>query len=225
VAAVNSTQTDLYSVTSGRSAVWPYVLASIAERPVFGYGREALNRNGLREKVFLGTGEDFGHPHNGYFQFALDNGLVGLIVFLILFVTLLLKSVPLFRRDDPQSTAAGGMALALLASFLIAAVGAQTFYPTALSVGVWCAIGLMMRVSLQQSSAGAAEAPPNREVARITKPPRVRWAAMRLRRDPIVPSCRSESAKRRPLASRGAIRWSSAIGHSRMSRWKAGQAR
>ena len=96
-------------VTAGRTNLWPLVLESILERPVFGYGREALTRNGLREKAFQTTGEDFGHPHNGYFQFALDNGLVGLAACLMLFAVLLRKSAVLFQCDkiDKQRRLAG----------------------------------------------------------------------------------------------------------------------
>lgn len=224
--AITAGKTDIYTVTSGRSVLWPYVLESIAEHPVFGYGREAINRNGLREKAFQGTGEDFGHPHNGYFQFALDNGLVGLMVFLMFFVMLLRESVALFRRDDPQATAAGGMAFALVTSFLIAAVGAQTFYPTELSMGVWCAIGLMMRVSLQQSGLySAPEAIPDHRVTWKTKARRLRWAVTRLGRAPKVEPGHPNPATNRTLAlpsHRTAL--SSATGRLRV-RWKPNHTR
>jgi hypothetical protein len=158
----------------------------------------------LAEKVFHGTGEYFGHPHNGYFQFALDNGIIGLAVFLMLFGTLLLMSGALFRSDNPQATAAGGMAFALLTSFLIAAAGAQTFYPTELSLGVWCAIGLLMRVSLQ--AAHAQDAPvsvPLVDVTGTAKAARMRWRLRRLAnaskfqrdRAPVAKTRRSRSNK------------------------------
>jgi O-antigen ligase len=177
--ATTAAETDLYTVTAGRSVLWPYVLESIRERPIVGYGREALNRNGLRQKVFLAAGEDFGHPHNGYFQFALDNGIVGLVVLLALFVTLLMKSVVLFRRSEPQSTAAGGMACAFLAAFLVAAVGAQTFYPTELSIGLWCAIGLMMRVSVNLQTSSDVAAPDEGRDASAVNARRVSWVMVR----------------------------------------------
>jgi hypothetical protein len=204
--ALTGGRTDLYTVTAGRSVLWPYVLESIAENPVFGYGREAMNRNGVGERVFRATGEVFDHPHNGYFQLALDNGAVGLTIFLVFFVALLVKSGALFRGDDPQATAAGGMAFALLSSLLIAAVGAQTFYPTELSLGLWSAIGLLMRVSVQQSRAQVApEAVPHSGVARITNAPRVRWRATRLDRHSAVPSrARLSWATSRP---RNGARW------------------
>jgi O-antigen ligase len=172
-------ETDLYTVTAGRSVLWPYVLESIRERPIVGYGREAFNRNGLRQNVFLAVGEDFGHPHNGYFQFALDNGMVGLSVLLALFVTLLLKSVTLFRRSEPQATAAGGMALSFLTSFLAAAVGAQTFYPTELSTGLWCAIGLLMRACVELPASKEATVRARRVIAVAARIPRLSWGTAR----------------------------------------------
>ena len=62
------------------------------------------------------------------------------------------------------------MAFVLLGSFLFAAVGAQTFYPTELSVGLWCAVGLVMRVSLQESPEEVApEAVSQGEVTRYER--------------------------------------------------------
>lgn len=221
--AIATQGTDLYTVTAGRSVLWPYVLRSIAQRPVFGYGREALSRNGLAEEVVRGTGEYFGHPHNGYLQFALDNGLVGLSIFLVFFGALLLKSVVLFRSGEPQATAAGGMAFALLASFLIAAVGAQTFYPTELSIGLWCAIGLLMRVSIQQSRAQCAPATvpsavPSTEAAQMAKPSRVRWRVARLRAGAAARSGGSGAATDRLPSWPRPAQFSSA-GRSRLRRW------
>jgi hypothetical protein len=204
--------------------VWPYILESIGEQPVFGYGRDAMNRNGLREKIFRATGENFGHPHNGYFQFALDNGLLGLASVVGLLGTLLLKSVVLFRRNDPQATAAGGMALALLMSLLIAAVGAQTFYPKELSLGVWCAIGLLMRASLLQSyERTVPEAALQRAVARPTKPSRERRAAARLKRNATNQS--GDSWKRQNPVLPSAARWSTDTGKVRTGKWNVRQTR
>jgi hypothetical protein len=50
-------------------------------------------------------------------------------------------------------TAAGGAALAMTLAYIIAAVGAQTFYPTEGSVGMWCLIALATRVA-QDRKAG-----------------------------------------------------------------------
>jgi O-antigen ligase len=195
--ATTGGETDLYTVTAGRSVLWPHVLESIAERPLVGYGREALNRNGLREKVFLSVGEDFGHPHNGYFQFALDNGVIGLTALLAFFITLVFKSVTLFRHQEAQATAAGGMALALLLSFLLAAVGAQTFYPTELSIGLWCAVGLLMRATVQFKAPNEAAVRDKRPMAFAVDAPRPSWATVRSGPSSPIRAFRS-SAPQRP---------------------------
>jgi O-antigen ligase len=147
-----SSATDDHLVTSGRNVVWPAVLGKIRESPIAGYGRQAWARTNLRMQVGTKTGEFFGHPHNAYFEFALDNGLIGLVIVLPMFGFIVLKSIAMFRtRGDPAVEAAGGAALAMTLGFLIAAVGAQTFYPTEGSVGMWCMIALAIRVSQERS--------------------------------------------------------------------------
>jgi hypothetical protein len=55
--------------------------------------------------------------------------------------------------------AAGGMTLALVGALLTAGFGSQTFYPREGSVGMWCAIGLLLRVERERSRALAEGAP------------------------------------------------------------------
>ena len=57
------------------------------------------------------------------------------------------KSKVIFMDDtDVVYVAIGGMCLSLVLAFLIASMGSQTFYPREGAVGMWCAIGLMLRV-------------------------------------------------------------------------------
>jgi hypothetical protein len=49
--------------------------------------------------------------------------------------------------------AAGGATLALVLALLVASIGSQTFYPREGAVGMWCVIGLMLRVSLERRRA------------------------------------------------------------------------
>jgi len=144
--------TDQHLVTSGRNVVWPAVLEKIRQSPIAGYGRQAWARTNTRMQVGLQTGEFFGHPHNAYFEFTLDNGVIGLMVLLPMFALIVWKSAGMFRtRGDPAVEAAGGAALAMTLGFLIAASSAQTFYPTEGSVGMWCMIALAIRVAQERS--------------------------------------------------------------------------
>ena len=56
-------------------------------------------------------------------------------------------------RRFAVDSAAGGVCLALVLALLIAAIGSQTFYPREGSVGMWAAIGLMLRMSVQRERA------------------------------------------------------------------------
>jgi O-antigen ligase len=151
---------DQHLVTSGRNVVWPVVLNKIGDSPIVGFGRQAWARTNLRMEVGLRTGEFFGHPHNAYFEFALDNGLIGLAVLLPMMIGIVWKSARMFRsRDDPATTAAGGAALAMTLSLMIAGTSAQTFYPTEGSVGMWCVIALAIRVSQERAAPAVVIAP------------------------------------------------------------------
>jgi O-antigen ligase len=141
-------QNDQYTMTSGRNIIWPFVIAKIKERPVFGYGRLAMNRTGLSTYIWNEYMESFPHPHNAYFEWMFDNGVTGLLLILPFYFTILFQSVKLLLvKDNMLYTAVGGVCLTLVLALLLAAFGSQTFYPREGSVGMWAAIGLMLRAS------------------------------------------------------------------------------
>jgi hypothetical protein len=98
--------------------------------------------------------EDFGHPHNAYLEWMLDNGIVGFIPVMLFFAVVLFHALRLFcDRRSGLFMAAGGVAAALIMGLLCAAMGSQTFYPVEGTVGMWCAIGVMLRLSVNRSQA------------------------------------------------------------------------
>ena len=48
---------DLYTITSGRTFAWPWVISKIGERPLIGHGREGMIRSGLSAILWLDYGE------------------------------------------------------------------------------------------------------------------------------------------------------------------------
>jgi O-antigen ligase len=145
---------DAYTITAGRTLIWPYVVAKIKEAPAFGYGREAMKRTGLADFLLHEMGEVFPHPHNAYLQWLLDNGLVGFLLVMPFYVLMIALSFSLFRDSrSPVFVAAGGAALALLLALLIGSMGSQTFYPREGAVGMWAAFGLMLRVTTERKRA------------------------------------------------------------------------
>ena len=145
-------QEDTAEITSGRNLVWPAVIDKIKDSPVIGYGRSAMVRTGLTRWAEEELGDGFAHPHNAYLEMLLDNGILGFLCVLPLFGILLKRSVSLFvDRSDPIFEAAGGMALALVLALLFASFGAQTLYPRAGVLGMWAAMGLALRVSVERA--------------------------------------------------------------------------
>jgi O-antigen ligase len=142
---------DENKLTAGRILMWPHVIEKIKERPLHGYGRLAWRRTGLADLEYAG-----GHPHNAYLELLLDSGLLGFGVVMAFYVTILFKALRLFL-DSRSSVfvAAGGTALALVLAQLVGGMGAQTFYPREGSVGMWCALMLMLRVWVERSRASS----------------------------------------------------------------------
>ena len=150
--------TNEYSVTTGRSEFWPYVVSKIRESPVFGFGREAMVRTGLKKTLEneLGSHDAVTHPHQAYLEVLLDSGMIGFVIIVGLHTFILVYSARLFvDRGDPLYTAAGGLTLALLTGHLVACMGGQSFYPREIDVGLWCAIGVMLRLYVARSCLAA----------------------------------------------------------------------
>ena len=141
-----------YEMTSGRNLIWPYVLEKIGEKPLFGWGREAMTRSGLHRFLLDELGESFPHPHNAYLQILFDGGWAGLACVLPFYAVVLFHGFRLFLDSrSPYFVAIGGVASALVLALLIASVGSQTFYPREGAVGMWCAFGLTFRLSVERA--------------------------------------------------------------------------
>ncbi len=76
---------------TGRTQIWGVALARIIERPLFGYGRGAFwapnSTYAIEAGQAIGTAWIPGHAHNGLIELALDVGLIGVALFLIIYFT------------------------------------------------------------------------------------------------------------------------------------------
>lgn len=144
-----SVEVDRAQLTSDRTIIWPAVIEKIGENPIVGYGLFAMQRTGLSASF---GNLAFPHPHNAYLEVLLDAGIVGLLPVILFFVMVLARGGALFIFwRTPVERAAGSVALVLTLSLLIAAFGSQHFVPQEGGVGMWAAIGLMMRLSVERS--------------------------------------------------------------------------
>lgn len=140
--------TNDQQVTSGRTLAWPYVIDKIGESPFFGFGRLAMERTGLSARLKVELNEEFPHPHNAYLECMLDNGIIGLLMIVPFYLVVAKRSIQLLlARESRYYSAVGGTCTALVLALLFAAIGSQTFYPREGAVGMWAAIGLMLRMS------------------------------------------------------------------------------
>ena len=143
---------DMYTVTAGRTLIWPYVLDRIGDAPLIGYGRQAMVRIGLSDYLAKTLGEGFAHPHNAYFELLLDNGLIGFLIVIPFYAIMVRRSIGLFRDSrQPVFVAVGGASAAIVLALLIAGMGSQTFYPREGWMGMWCLFGLMLRVYAERA--------------------------------------------------------------------------
>ena len=148
----NNSKLDQYTITAGRNIAWPFVIEKIKDSPLVGYGKEAMQRTGIAGHLMTDYGELFPHPHNAYLQLLLDNGIIGALGVIFFYALMLKYSYQLFKDNrSPEFIAAGGCTLALVLALLVASIGSQTFYPREGAFGMWCAIGLMLRVYMQRT--------------------------------------------------------------------------
>jgi O-antigen ligase len=152
--STGATKVNDYVLTSGRTLAWSFVIPKIEESPIWGWGRQAMIRTGIYEKLMNGTyaiDETFPHPHNAYLEILLDDGVLGFMLVMPIYLVALVMSLRLLMdRSDPLFSAIGGATAALILGLMIAAMGSESFYAAESSVGMWAAIGLMLRVWVER---------------------------------------------------------------------------
>jgi len=143
---------DDYSITSGRTLIWPHVIDKICESPLVGHGRLAMARTGLMTYLALeySEGEAVGHAHNMYLDTLLDNGILGSLPIFFFWGLMVLYSTRLFRSDNRLCSAVGGVALASMLAELLGGIAGQRFYPREHTMGMWIAMFLMLRVYVEE---------------------------------------------------------------------------
>ena len=160
---IENNQLNTYMMTSGRTNAWPLVIEGIKQEPWIGYGREAMKNIGISQQMIelYGINESFPHPHNAYLQILLDNGIIGFVPIMIFYFLIIKYEISLFmEKKNKYCIIAGGVSLSLTMALLLAAMGSQSFYPVVGSVGMWCSIGLMLRVYVQRSSTSVTDVNP-----------------------------------------------------------------
>jgi O-antigen ligase len=150
---------DEEKLSSGRLEVWGYMVAKVRESPLVGFGRLGYHRSGLHAFLWAKT-HAFPHPHNAYLEWLLDNGWLGMAPLMVLNGLVLLLSLILFTDSrHPAFVAAGGMAFSLVLAQVVGSISGRSWYPNEETAGMWCAVGLMLRVWVERSRGSASGAP------------------------------------------------------------------
>ncbi len=131
--------------TAGRDVMWPIVFRSAVERPVLGWGPgrartvlAALNPNEAdREEQ---------HPHNEYLQIFHDLGLIGLVLLLWAWLSLVRTAwkgwMSADARCDPDASRWSLTALLASLAVLLMALTGNTFHYAFLTVPLFILVGI-----------------------------------------------------------------------------------
>lgn len=108
---------------TGRTGIWSYAFDSISARPIEGYGFSSTTYGGFTRLLIGRIG--LNHPHNGYIDFALGVGIVGLLLFVF---SLLLATGRAYASNRRNSGNGEMMAIAgLLVGWMISALSESAF--------------------------------------------------------------------------------------------------
>jgi O-antigen ligase len=116
---IDSGGADLVNLT-GRTPLWDELLRYLADRPWAGYGYGAFWNPVFMPDIWQVVGWEAPAAHNGFLDEALATGLIGLVLFLIFWLSgtvlaLLIRA----RRKDPFAT----LVVATMLFFLVCNVG------------------------------------------------------------------------------------------------------
>jgi O-antigen ligase len=86
---------------TGRTRLWPVLLNVIAERPWLGWGFSAFWQTGNDEmiRIWDQVGWDPPHAHNGLLEVAIDFGLVGVVMMVLMLAQFIVNAARATRTD------------------------------------------------------------------------------------------------------------------------------
>jgi O-antigen ligase len=85
---------------TGRTEMWPVVLAMIADSPLLGHGYYAGSSAFAGPRLSDYFGQIATHAHNGYLNILLDNGIIGLSLYLYSVLTVILMATAQAKREE-----------------------------------------------------------------------------------------------------------------------------
>ncbi len=139
----NSFERRFEKSTAERLIIWRGALEMIKEKPVFGFGFMTFQRY-ITHYAQLANPMD---AHNMYFRVTVEMGLVGLAVFLLLWLVPLWSSWNVYRqeRDPLFQGVALGMVAAIIAIAVVNLWGSRFFREELVGL-YWVLVGILARI-------------------------------------------------------------------------------
>ncbi len=114
VSAILSVVVDLDSMVgllgrdatlTGRTNIWAMALDSIGDKPLLGYGYSAFwNVAPEADRISTVLHWKVPHAHNGFIDLTLQMGLVGLVLFLVVYVVAIRRAITFAYRESGQES-------------------------------------------------------------------------------------------------------------------------
>ncbi|MEL7084082.1 MAG: O-antigen ligase [Cyanobacteria bacterium J06597_1] len=136
---------------TGRTIIWQRALEQFMDRPWLGFGQGAFWSLGSDQQIYVArhfsSTLEFlpPHAHNGFVEILLDIGIVGLIFFLINFITNIGLSL---RRAYRYATAADWLPLTILASLSLRNLTESQLMRT-VDIGIFWILYILVSLSLK----------------------------------------------------------------------------
>jgi exopolysaccharide production protein ExoQ len=146
--ATRGEDAEQLSSLNSRTDLWALAFKRIAEEPIFGYGLGASRGLFLRD-----TG--LGGGHNAFVNALVDNGYVGLILFVLLLITLGTVLMALVRYREVRSDA--GLLAGLTGFFVVDAITFEGLAAPANVAGVWLFLMVAWTEVLRRDAAGSTD--------------------------------------------------------------------
>ncbi len=144
-------QSDPYGSISWRIGLYRDSISYIAESPIVGQGV------GLAE-IIIANNRDFRlgatQPHNDYIRLALDGGVIGMGIYLLLIIMLLLELIRLYKKENrTRLKMLNIFILAFAASLYAMSIGDNILNDTTLEWHFWALVGGLLAAQANKKPA------------------------------------------------------------------------
>lgn len=144
-------QSDPYGSISWRIGLYRDSISYIAESPIIGQGV------GLAESI-IASNRDFRlgatQPHNDYIRLALDGGIIGMSIYIILVIVLLFELIRLYKQENrTRLKMLNIFVLAFAVSLYTMSIGDNILNDTTLEWHFWALAGGLLAVQANKKPA------------------------------------------------------------------------